>query len=113
MRVNRLKDEARWSAKWTAISILPAVVVLFLSAGMLGGIEGNGKLILIFSFAPVIFAKKLLATWGLLTWPIIVIFELTYYFGIILGLRLFFSSGIVRSVVGRIACHFRPRRPRG
>ena len=82
--IQRFSREMRTSAKWAVILFLPLIVVLFLLIGLSGGIEGDGKVLLLLSLAPTMLARKYMVdaqpVWA---WAAVVSIEWLYFFAFV------------------------------
>jgi len=87
--IDTVKCEARSSAKWAAIIFVPVLLLVAIVSGMLGGIEGDGKLLLLIALAPMMLVGERLAVANpFLAWPAALLIEFVYFFIMVFACRL-------------------------
>jgi len=81
--------ELQLSAKWTAILFVPALLAAFILSALAGGIEGDGKALLLIAGAPVFwFALHFPKAYDFspITW--LIFLEALYFYVLVLLFRL-------------------------
>jgi hypothetical protein len=58
-KAEALRRELIGSARWTAILLVPAGVAVTLLVGLLGGLEGGGKIVFLTAMAPMLLLQPL------------------------------------------------------
>jgi hypothetical protein len=76
------------TAKWTAISFVPALFLGGLLAGIAGGLHGDGKLIFLIFVAPMFLLGPLIQNLPVVAmWAAFIVVEILYWFIIVFAFR--------------------------
>jgi len=109
-----IREEARAAAKWVVVLFLPTAIAVLLLAEAMGGLHGDGKVVLLIASAPMMLFGRLLGDVHPITArTTVVIVEVGYLYFVLVAFRLLKLNVAASVAVRKALPYLKGRRPPG